>query len=201
MNKAEDKLFENDFYRVLDSKVKTRKAAKSGFMFDLSHDVPSKEIKNPNKTLPKGRYRVIEDKGYIIKIEEVEVGGRGGKEYSISKQLLDSLIQISKEGSTNIKAVEIGYRYGLRDKPYTINTAPLKPIKVLDPEEPGAFHNVLIYGRVLAPQEIEKYNLVDLNEQTKEYQILSKEMGDCLNYLVKHKNVDDVSLRSVFEEK
>lgn len=99
------------------------------------------------------------------------------------------------------KAIEIGYKYGLRGKPYTINTAPLKPIKVVDPEEPGAFHDILIYNRVLAPQEIEKYDLVDLNEQTEEYKTLGKEMGDYFNCLLQHKNMDDVSLRSVFEEK
>lgn len=108
---------------------------------------------------------------------------------------IDSRIKGSK------KAIEIGYKYGLRGKPYTINTAPLKPIKVVNPEEPGAFHDILIYNRVLAPQEIEKYDLVDLNEQTEEYKTLGKEMGDYFNCLLQHKNMDDVSLRSVFEEK
>lgn len=70
-------------------------------MFDLQHDIHSKEIDNSNKVLPKGKYRVTEDKGSIVKIEEVKVGG---KVYPISKNFLDSLIQISKEVSANIKA-------------------------------------------------------------------------------------------------
>jgi len=100
MNKTEDKLFENSFYRVLDLKVKKSvKAVKKDFVFDLSHDVQSEEIKNSNKALPKGKYKVIEDKGAIVKIEEVD-----GTTYSISKQFLDSLIKISKDGSLDKKA-------------------------------------------------------------------------------------------------
>jgi hypothetical protein len=102
----------------------------------------------------------------------------------------------SKEGSICKE-----FKYGLVDKPYTKDTVPSEPIRVLDTEEPERYQNILVYNRILSPQEIEHYNLVDLNEQTDEYQCISKAWGEYFKQLVQQEKIDDLGMRSVFEEK
>lgn len=58
------------------------------------------------------------------------------------------------------------YRYGMRLRPFSIGCQPMKGLKEWQDDVTGKYWSILTYDRPLTEEEIESYELDDLNERS-----------------------------------
>ena len=59
------------------------------------------------------------------------------------------------------------YEYGMRLRPFSIGCQPMQGLIERDDDSTGKYWDILIYDRPLTEDEIETYELDDLNERSK----------------------------------
>lgn len=60
------------------------------------------------------------------------------------------------------------YRYGMRLRGFSLGCQPMKGILYREDDKTGRYHDVLVYSRRLTREELDDYELDDLNGEVDE---------------------------------